>query len=315
MSRLLKNIVDKVDACTAEVRFARDTTLLVEDFYENTKDVLTWYMADEKVEGEVVLKPSKRISHQGIKIELIGQIVVNNDREEKSQFTNQTKQFHPEGGELKEELVLPFVFDCVKPHESYRGLNARVSYFVKVSVIRSVKNITHRQELWVLKLETKHKPLSDNSDRKAYFKEKNFAKGVSMEVGVGDMLHIEFKYDKKLFHLQELVMGQVNFKAVASDMNLQLGEVSIVKREFIGVGDNQISEAETLTKYEIMDGTPIAGELVPIRLYLKSVPRLTPTYELIQNAFSVKYYVNLVLVTGDGKRYFKQQEIIIYRKQ
>lgn len=56
------------------------------------------------------------------------------------------------------------------------------------------------------------------------------------------------------------------------------------------------------------------GESIPIRLFL-SPYELTPTYRNINNKFSVKYYLNLVLVDEEDRRYFKQQEITIYRLQ
>eukprot|EP01012_Entosiphon_sulcatum_P047387 TRINITY_DN642_c0_g1_i1.p1 TRINITY_DN642_c0_g1~~TRINITY_DN642_c0_g1_i1.p1 ORF type:complete len:322 (-),score=59.22 TRINITY_DN642_c0_g1_i1:9-974(-) len=313
-----KRLAQKVDSCTIEIVFTNKNlanekdTIVIDDPYEDKKDTLVLFDSAEPVVGKAILRPQKKIDHKGIKVELLGIITVTNDREEKVEFVSQCKKFEEGGGEFKDEKVLEFDFDVLKPHESYRGLNAKVQYFLKAQVIRSVKNISHKQELWVHKADPKYSAVADNTSKKSYFKEKDFSKGVSMEVGVDDVLHIEFKYDKKLFHLHERVLGQVSFKVVSLD--LQVGEVSIVKREYIGVGENQFFESETLQKYEIMDGTPIPGEVVPIRLYLRSVPRLSPTYELVHNTFSVKYYVNLVLITGDGKRYFKQQEIVIYRK-
>ncbi len=41
---------------------------------------------------------------------------------------------------------------------------------------------------------------------------------------------------------------------------------------------------------------------------------LTPTYREVHNKFSVKYFLNLVLVDEEDRRYFKQQEITLYRK-
>jgi hypothetical protein len=55
-----------------------------------------------------------------------------------------------------------------------------------------------------------------------------------------------------------------------------------------------------------------AGESIPVRLFLTPY-ELTPTYRNINNKFSVKYYLNLVLVDEEDRRYFKQQEITIYR--
>ena len=61
-----------------------------------------------------------------------------------------------------------------------------------------------------------------------------------------------------------------------------------------------------------MDGAPVNEEVVPIRFFL-SPYELTPTYENVNHKFSVKYILNLVLIDGDEKRYFKQHEIVLYR--
>merc|ERR1719515_390162 len=68
-----------------------------------------------------------------------------------------------------------------------------------------------------------------------------------------------------------------------------------------------------MAKYEIMDGAPVRGESIPIRLFLQYY-NLSPTYKSIQNLFSVRYYLNLVLVDEEDRRYFKQQEITLWRK-
>lgn len=80
-------------------------------------------------------------------------------------------------------------------------------------------------------------------------------------------------------------------------------------------GPNLYNESDTLIKYEIMDGAPVRGESIPIRLFLNACESsLTPSYRNIHNKFSVKYYLNLVLVDEEDRRYFKQQEIILWRK-
>lgn len=124
-------------------------------------------------------------------------------------------------------------------------------------------------------------------------------------------------------------------------------DVEIRRRESTGSGANTHVETETLAKFELMDGAPVrgtslssfrfhlffmvvlvprtffvlivmkrcacfTGESIPIRLFL-SPYELTPTHRNINNKFSVKYYLNLVLVDEEDRRYFKQQEITIYR--
>jgi hypothetical protein len=54
------------------------------------------------------------------------------------------------------------------------------------------------------------------------------------------------------------------------------------------------------------EGAPVRGESIPIRLFLAGYD-LSPTMRDINKKFSVKYYLNLVLVDEEERRYFKQQ--------
>lgn len=52
--------------------------------------------------------------------------------------------------------------------------------------------------------------------------------------------------------------------------------------------------------------SPLTGESIPIRLFLAGY-ELTPTMRDINKKFSVRYYLNLVLIDEEERRYFKQQ--------
>lgn len=62
-----------------------------------------------------------------------------------------------------------------------------------------------------------------------------------------------------------------------------------------------------------MDGAPVKGESIPIRVFLAGYD-LTPTMRDINKKFSVRYFLNLVLMDTEDRRYFKQQEITLWRK-
>jgi len=132
-----------------------------------------------------------------------------------------------------------------------------------------------------------------------------------MEVGIEDCLHIEFEYNKSKYHLQDVIIGKIYFLLVR--IKIKHMEIVIIKRESTGSGPNTYHESENLAKFEIMDGAPVRGESIPVRLFLAPY-ELTPTSKNVHNKFSVKYYINLVLVDEEDRRYFKQQEIIIWRK-
>jgi vacuolar protein sorting-associated protein 26 len=106
-------------------------------------------------------------------------------------------------------------------------------------------------------------------------------------------------------------MGKIYFLLVR--IKIKHMELAIIRRESVGSGQSMQTNSETVIKYEIMDGAPVKGETIPVRLFLESFP-LTPTYPNVTNKFSVKYYLNLVLVDEEDRRYFKQQEVKLWRK-
>lgn len=135
---------------------------------------------------------------------------------------------------------------------------------------------------------------------------------MKLEVGIEDCLHIEFEYDRTRFHLADVITGRVNFLLVR--IKIKYMELAVIRRESAGAPGSATTENETLTRFEVMDGCPVRGETIPLRLYLGGVEELTPTYTAVAGAFSVRYFVNLVLVDEEDRRYFKQQEVVLWRK-
>lgn len=135
---------------------------------------------------------------------------------------------------------------------------------------------------------------------------------IKMEVGIEDCLHIEFEYNKSKFDLEGVVIGKIFFLLVR--IKIKHMEIVIIKRESTGTGAEAFHENDNLAKFEIMDGAPVRGESIPVRLFLAPY-KLTPTMKAVHMLFSVKYFLNLVLVDEEDRRYFKQQEITLYRKR
>lgn len=48
-------------------------------------------------------------------------------------------------------------------------------------------------------------------------------------------------------------------------------------------------------------------------MFLAGIKNLTPTMNNINNKFSVKYFLNLIMTDDQGRKYFKQNEILLYR--
>lgn len=201
-------------------------------------------------------------------------------------------------GELSGSRQYTFEFCNVeKQYESYDGINVRLRYFLKVTIARQYNtNVTHEQDFRVYVLQ--YEPEINSS--------------IKMEVGIEDCLHIEFEYNRGKYHLRDVILGKIYFLLVR--IKIKHMELAIIKRESSGIGPNTYNESETVTKFEIMDGAPVRNESVPIRLFLSGFDQLTPTMRNVNNKFSVKYYLNLVLIDEEDRRYFKQQEVSLWRK-
>ena len=94
---------------------------------------------------------------------------------------------------------------------------------------------------------------------------------IKMEVGIEECLHIEFEYDKTKYHLNDIIIGKVYFLLVR--IKIKHMELAIIRREAAGSGPQMYNDSETITKFEVMDGAPVRGECIPIRLFLSNFVR------------------------------------------
>ena len=292
------------------------------------------YEASQDIEGHVIvtLPPGKKTDHLGIKLQFIGRIDMSvgvHEGKPHYDFVSLAKELAPPGVLFQQQTIMPFRFKNMdKELESYRGRNVSVRYMIQFVMERKfVPPLRREQDVWVQILQ--QPPINDEP--------------IKMEVGIEDCLHIEFEYQQRHYHLLDTIRGQIHFLLVR--IKIKYMELAVLRRETSGEGvamaaslagsggpgtptsannpsnqnssgDHIYNETQTLVKYEIMDGAPVKGETIPVKLSLSGIAAdLTPTYAASNNRFSVRYFLNLVLVDEDDRRYFKQQEIILWRKE
>ncbi|KTW27011.1 hypothetical protein T552_02503 [Pneumocystis carinii B80] len=254
------------------------------------------YYDGESVKGSVTLRPKdgKRMEHSGIKVQFIGSIEMFFDRGTHYEFLSLVQELAAPG-EMRHPQTFDFEFKNVeKQYESYHGINVKLRYFIRVIISRRMPDIVGEKDIWVYSYKM---PPENNSS-------------IKMDVGIEDCLHIEFEYSKSRYHLKDVIVGKIYFLLVR--LKIKHMELSIIRRETTGSSPNQYNESETISRFEIMDGQPVRGETIPIRLFLGGFD-LTPTFRDVNKKFSTRYYLSLVLIDEDGRRYFKQSEITLYR--
>lgn len=254
------------------------------------------FSSDEAISGQVFLTipKGKKIEHRGVRIDLIGFIEFASDKGQRREITTLT--LDKEGaGELSESQTYDFKFIVPKRDETYYGSAVTLRYVIRAKIRRAYgAGVECSKDFSVQNIS----PAPTHNER------------IKMEVGIEDCLHIEFEYQRNRYALTDVVLGKIYFLRVK--IKVKHMELVLIRRESSGGGNAAYNENETLGKYEIMQGAPVRGEVIPVRLFLAPFP-LTPTYRSIHNTFSVRYYLNLVLIDEEDRRYFKQQEIILWR--
>lgn len=229
---------------------------------------------------------SHQLSHPS-QIEFIGSIELVYGSEH--EFVSLERELQAPGALTQPTTTFPFDFSAVeKAHESYNGMNVTLRYFLRVTVSRYLApNITDELNIWVRSPAVPASAVTDFNPIKmevtcslAHFDFKIAL--TTSKVGIEDCLHIEFEYNKTKYHLKDVVIGKIYFLLVR--LKIKHMELEVRRRESTGTGSDLYNESETITKFEIMDGAPVRGECVPVRLFLSSFD-LTPTYRNVNNKF------------------------------
>lgn len=299
------------------------------------------------------VKEGKRVEHLGVKVAVIGSIdmiktnggggtggsgkrmstssvsVSDARKMPVEQFICLSYDLCPPG-EVQHAQSFPFMFkDLAKRYESYRGKNVDVSYYVKVTVARRSTDISKAKKFWVYLYNDVSKPATiinssetqpaeDTSEEDGATQVTNNKpqvgplrkepKPVKLDIGIENCLHIEFEFSKSQYSLKEVIVGRIYF--LLSRLKIKHMELSLITRESSGLHPSNYLVDSTAIRYEIMDGSPVKGETIPIRLFLGGYD-LSP--DVTCNYFNVKNYLSLVIVDEDGRRYFKQSEIVLFR--
>lgn len=258
--------------------------------------LLPVYTERETVAGRLSLavKEGKAIAHLGVTVEFVGAIDMVYDREQSTEFTSLVRDVD-DAGTLTGTRQYAFSFPGVeKAYDTYAGINVRLRYFVRVTVVRPqyTPNVVREFDIAVQHVDEERdegggggsavpggaggRPAAAASPSSAVVSPSPSRPSapIRMEVGIEDALHIEFEFNKSHYHLADVLLGKVFFLLVR--IKIKRMEVEIRKRESAGSGASVYNDTDTVAKFEVMDGAPVRGECIPIRMFLAAYPALTP---------------------------------------
>lgn len=266
---------------------------------EPTATKIPVYKGDEKISGKVDVRSRKRFEHMGIRLELIGQIEVSGDASQTSTFMSNGLDLEPAGVKTEDQSY-DFSFAVFqKPYDSYYGSSVKLRYFVRVTIKDSKYRapLVKEQDVGVVAAGTADEPTTP----------------INLEVGIDDYVNIKIDFPKNVFDLKEVIEGKISFLLVK--LLIKRMELVIVRKEVVGSGERAVTVPEDVASYEIMDGCPIKEEEIPVRLFLAGIPDLTPTLSNVSNKFSVRYFLSISITDDMNRRYFKNSEIKLVRRE
>ncbi|KAF6171984.1 hypothetical protein GIB67_029402 [Kingdonia uniflora] len=99
-------------------------------------EMVPLFQSQENIVGDVIINPiqGKKVEHTGVKIELLGQIELYNDRGNFYDFISLVPKLKVPG-DIYERKTYRFEFSIVEmPYESYNGVNVRLSIRMEVGI-------------------------------------------------------------------------------------------------------------------------------------------------------------------------------------
>jgi len=292
-----------VTIADAEERKRVDVAAWAGDIDNDTQPQRTLYTFEknDRVAGEIILNTDakQRVEYQELTISLIGEMTtITTEGRITDEFQKESKTLKKGKKCVIDEVdFFQYEFDGVnKAADSYYGSRMRVRWLLRVVMRRNaLPDVIEEEEIWV---ENPSFAIASGPMR--------------AEVGVESCLHIEFEFDNRSYHLRETVQGLILFHMVQG-IRLRSVELTIVCRETIGKGRDALHFARTVGQLEVMDGHPALETNVPMRLHLGAYP-LTQTINNPELGYGVRYFLNVILLDTNDRRYYKQQEVHLWRK-
>jgi vacuolar protein sorting-associated protein 26 len=213
-------------------------------------------------------------------------------------FIQLVKDLEPPGS-LTDNISYDFAFSRVElPFETFAGISFRIRYYVGVVINRNYGKVI-KEEDFLVHNALQADAILDNPP-------------IHMNIGLSGHLQLDVVFAHSKYHLKDVITGHFKFRELR--IKVKHIEVCINKKEASGEGGS-VTENKIITRLEIMDGEPVVGEVVPIRLFLSSIEGLTPTQREINNTFSCTYFLSIMIHDEEGRKFFKQHEFEVWRKK
>jgi len=271
------------------------------------------YHPGDKLEGVIVVSSKGKMSHNGIKLVLDGNVSLQLSAKSVGLF----EAFY---NSVKPIQLLNYIVDLVKPgkfedgdteipfefklesltgqqlYESYHGVFVNIQYMLKVDMARPLlaKNLQKTLE-FIVEIKNSAPPPKPPTPVKFTITPESLENVKKSSLKNIPKFRIEGKLDSALCNINKPFSGELVL--AESEATIKSIELQLVRVETCGCADGYAKEATEIQNIQIADGDIPRGITVPIFMVF---PRLFTCPTLATRTFKIEFEVNLVVMLVDG---------------
>ena len=250
------------------------------------------FVYGDVVKGKMsITLDSAPLRHNGITISLKG-VYQKGDRSSRDQFFDKSLELLPPGV-LQQSLKCPYTFGRVSiPYGTYIGGILNIEYFIECRI----GEITTEKRLYFVRpVPVIEKPLTKS-------------------IGIRNVIHFDVVFqslcvDARKCFLGALCMSLSKIRMV--HMNLELCRIERLFEDGICT---HTSEMEKLMTFEVMDGAPVRGTVIPMRIFVGGC-KLWPSPKEHGAKVTCEYFFQIRGIDETDRSYKKKFPIdFVYEK-
>jgi hypothetical protein len=277
------------------------------------------------VEGSVIVKASKGMSHQGVKMTIDGAVLTNNSNTGIG-IIDALGAGQRSVSILKEDLIIstpgnfpsgvteiPFQF-ILAPQgsqpllESYHGVYVNIVYIVQVVCERGMFSKTLTRDIeFIVEIPLK-KPLEAKSGE-FEIKPELLENSSNMNISEFPRFRITGRIHRYNCPISLPFTGEVVVDA--SDVAVRTMELQLVRIETLSLDSVNLREATEVQILQIVDGDVPRNVAIPMYLVF---PRLYSCPTIVSSAFNVEFEINLIITFVNGFTVTENFPIKLYRE-
>lgn len=271
------------------------------------------YRPGDKVEGVVVVKSKGKLSHNGIKLVMEGNVSLQLSAKSVGLFEafyNSVKPIQllyysidlvkPTGPKFEDgdtEIPFEFQLDPITGqtlYETYHGVFVNIQYLLKVDMARPLlaKNIQKTLEFIV---EVQNSPVPKATPVKFEITPESLENVKKSSLKNIPKFKIHGNLESALCNINKPFSGELILEEAESV--IKSIELQLVRVETCGCADGYAKEATEIQNIQISDGDVPRGLSVPIFMVF---PRLFTCPTLATRTFKIEFEINLVVMLVDG---------------